>query len=110
MIANSGRFTNTLPHILGESPFHRFLMLSDTLYKTSGSTWKIALKRLFGLLQPILVNELALAESEVNEMLQKDFARAGFKGTLDFSTPVIAAEKKVGKGTANKRQKIHQSS
>ena len=110
VIANSGRFTNTLPAILGKSPFQRFLTLSDTLYKTSGSTWKIALKRLFGLLQPILINELAMAELAVNEMLQKDFARAGFKGQLDFSNAETAADKKVGKGTANKRQKIHQSS
>lgn len=109
VIANSGRFTKTLPLVLGDAPFHRFLQVSDSLYQTSGSTWKIALKRLFDLLYPILTNELGMAAAEASDVLLKDYERAALKGKPDFSITHIPKEKKAGKGTANKRQKIHQT-
>lgn len=109
VIANSGRFTYTLPLILGRSPFQRFLLLSDSLFATSGSTWKIALRRLFDLLYGVLTDELGITAAEVQDSLAKDFARAGFKGQLAFSELKKPGEKKSGKGVANKRQKMHQA-
>ena len=108
VIANSGRFPNTLPLMLGDSPFQRFLTVSDALYETAGSTWKIALKRLFDLLYRVLTNELGLDASPVSDVLMKDYQRAGLKGQPDFSMTSLDVEKKSGKGTANKRQRIHQ--
>lgn len=49
MIANSGRFANTLPAILGDAPFANFMALSDWLYATAGATHRIALERLVAL-------------------------------------------------------------
>ncbi len=109
VIANSGRFINTMPVILGNSPFERFLQVSDSLYQTSGSTWKIALKRLFDLLYPILTNELGISEREVSDALISDYERAGLKGRPDFSAALAHNKKKAGRGIANKRQKIHQA-
>ena len=109
VIANSGRFINTMPVILGNSPFERFLQVSDSLYQTSGSTWKIALKRLFDLLYPILTNELGISEREVSDALISDYERAGLKGRPDFSAALAYNKKKAGRGIANKRQKIHQT-
>jgi len=109
VIANSGRFTNTLPLVLGDAPFQRFLQVSDSLYQTSGSTWKIALKRLFDMLYPVLTNELGMTASEASEVLLKDYERAGLKGKPDFSMKSSQVVKRAGKGVANKRQKIHQA-
>ena len=48
LIANSGRFAHTLPLLLGDAPFARFLQLSDWLYARTQQTHRIALPRLFG--------------------------------------------------------------
>ena len=49
LVANSGRFAHTLPHLLGESPFANFLAFSDWLYGKTDATHRIALDRLAGL-------------------------------------------------------------
>ena len=49
MIANSGRFANTLPLILGDAPFANFMALSEWLYARTDATHRIALERLAAL-------------------------------------------------------------
>ncbi len=49
LVANSGRFPNTLPLILDSSPFANFMALSDWLFATAGATHRIALERLAAL-------------------------------------------------------------
>jgi radical SAM superfamily enzyme YgiQ (UPF0313 family) len=49
LIANSGRFANTLPLLLGDTPFANFMALSDWLYAKTDATHRIALERLAGL-------------------------------------------------------------
>ena len=106
MIANSGRFQNTIKLIIGEdSPsFFRFLHLSDALYEHSGSTWKIALPRLYKLLFSVLTSDLEVTTETAKIALQKDFDRSGQKGSLDL---LLAKEKLQRSGTANKRQQNH---
>lgn len=102
MIANSGRFRNTLPLILGQSAFDNFLQLSDSLYQREGSTWKISLKRLFTLLYTILTQEMNLTEATVSEKLREDFFNSGEKSNFDA---LINPQQKTSKtGIANKRQ------
>ncbi len=102
MIANSGRFQNTLPLILRHSAFDNFLHLSDSLYQREGSTWKISLKRLFALLYNILTQEMNLAEATVSEKLRADFLNSGEKSNFDA---LIRSQQKINKtGIANKRQ------
>ena len=49
MVANSGRFSSSLPYILADQPFTEFMALSDYLYAQTGQTHAIALARLFKL-------------------------------------------------------------
>jgi radical SAM superfamily enzyme YgiQ (UPF0313 family) len=102
MIANSGRFKNTIPLILGETPFENFMQLSDSLYKTVGSTWKISLQRLFVLSYEVLKSRAGLDESLLFERMQQDYDRSGEKA--DFETLINRKSKKARIGIANRRQ------
>ena len=107
MIANSGRFPNTLPLILkydGNSAFTQFMKLTEALYKSEGSTWKISLPRLYKLLYNVLVKELIIAEETVQASLEQDFLQSKQKGSL----MLLLNKRKIPRaGTANKRQKNH---
>ncbi len=84
LIANNGRFKNTLPLILGEQPFERFMQLSDWLYKTTGQTHKLALPRLFKLLYQGVCECYFLDEKVVSDVLLSDFQESGLKGQPGF--------------------------
>ncbi len=105
LIANSGRFQATLPVILGESPFERFLRLSDKLYQRSGSTWKIALKRLFEMIFIELIDTFNINSDVARELLLCDYQKTGIKGSPDFQSKLTIHSDK--KGLANKRQIKH---
>jgi radical SAM superfamily enzyme YgiQ (UPF0313 family) len=74
MVANSGRFTHTLPVILGASPFERFMQLSDWLYTNTDATHKIALDRLAKLVAQWLVTASCMNEQEVLALIASDYA------------------------------------
>ena len=105
MIGNSGRFTNTLPLILGERPFANFLELSDCLYQSAGSSWKISLRRLFHLLHDVLCARLQRDPVRVRALLEADFAGSGQKGRLALDAPRL--EMVSSAGVANRRQRRH---
>lgn len=108
MIGNSGRFTNTLPLILAEKPFENFMKLSDGLFLSAGSTWKIALKRLFELIFETSTRDLGLSAEEIKPVLALDFARAKLKGIPSYEQTASSVIKKTSKqGIANKRQLMH---
>lgn len=50
LVANSGRFVQQLPAVLGDAPFTRFLALSDWLYAHTDATHRISPDRLARLL------------------------------------------------------------
>lgn len=106
MIANSGRFAETLPLILDNQAFERFLKLSDALYQQAGSTWKISLKRLFELIYTVLTKEFNIDAEQVKKRLAIDYARAKVKGIPDYER-VIQLNKPTKTGVANKRQRLH---
>jgi hypothetical protein len=105
MIGNSGRFRETLPIILGDSAFERFLRLSDALYAIAGSSWKISLKRLFELLYRVLIEQMAVPAEIAQQSLNLDFQRSGLKGRLNHSEPNLEVVSR--DGVANKRQRQH---
>jgi len=84
MIANSGRFQHSLPLLLGDQPFDRFLRLSDWLFSTTGQVHRIALKRLFELLYDGLTGPLSVPRSTAAQTLEADFTRSGVKGRPRF--------------------------
>lgn len=106
MIGNSGRFANTLPLILADEPFEHFMKLSDGLFMLAGSTWKIALKRLFELIFELLTSQFDLTAEEIKPVLALDYDRAKLKGLPIYEqTNVIKKASK--QGIANKRQLMH---
>jgi radical SAM superfamily enzyme YgiQ (UPF0313 family) len=84
LIANSGRFAYTLPLLLGDEPFTRFLQLSDWLYAQTQQTHRIALSRLFELLHDALTGVFTLDADSVLAALAHDCAVHGFKGCPRF--------------------------
>jgi len=106
MIGNSGRFANALPLIMADAPFERFMQLSDALYLQAGSSWKIALKRLFELLYIVMTQTLQIEEALVQTALAQDYARTSYKGVLNFDQPLIL-NRPTKAGVANKRQLNH---
>jgi len=84
MIANSGRFGATLPLILGDDAFQRFLKLSSWLFATTDQTHRIALSRLYGLVHEALTTEFDMSSQVVSDALSEDFAHSGLKGKPPF--------------------------
>ncbi|HEY9199498.1 MAG TPA: DUF4080 domain-containing protein [Gammaproteobacteria bacterium] len=84
LIGNSGRFTATLPLLLGDAPFARFLAFTDWLYAKTGQTHRIALPRLFELLSEVLVDSFGIDEDTVLDALASDCAVHGTKGCPGF--------------------------
>lgn len=94
MIANSGRFTYSLPIILGNAPFERFMQLSDWLFDTSKQTHKIALARLFDMLHTAMITLLSVDSEKARQTLWRDYQTSGLKGRPSFATPeMIKAQK-----------------
>lgn len=105
MIGNSGRFQNAKLVIFGDSPFANFMKLSDNLYKTEGSSWKISLRRLFKMLHQQLIEVLNIDEHIAFAALEKDFIHCNEKGKL---ANLLSFQNKQDKlGNRNKRQKQH---
>lgn len=77
LVGNSGRFLHSLPLLIGERPFARFLSVSDWLYAEVGQTHAIALERLAGLVEIALQETLGVPRHIVSEAIGKD--RAGWR-------------------------------
>ena len=105
LVANSGRFPNTLAVILDNDPFHRFLLLSDALYTAADSTYKISLKRLFKLIYSVLIKDLNILPERARKVLELDYSRSGEKGQPSFIKPQLKSVPRTG--VANKRQRNH---
>jgi radical SAM superfamily enzyme YgiQ (UPF0313 family) len=97
LVGNSGRFTRTLPWLLGATPFARLLAFSDWLYATTGKTAAIANERLYELLYAWLTGAGGVAAPTAAEALAQDFAASGARGRLSFAevaTPPAAARER----------------
>jgi radical SAM superfamily enzyme YgiQ (UPF0313 family) len=73
LVANSGRFANTVQHLLGESPFDNFMAFSDWLYAKTDATHRIALDRLAGLVSQWLQSQ-GMNIAQANILLASDYA------------------------------------
>ena len=95
LVANSGRFAQTLEMVLSASPFANFMALSDWLYENTDATHRIALDRLAGLVTKWLVLQ-GWAEPAVRMAMGGDYAGKG------QAAPAIE-----GKKAAPQRQARH---
>lgn len=82
MIANSGRFSNSLGFILANQPFDNFLKLTDWLFKTTGQTHKINLKRLYELVAQACEDLFPENHYSLVDSMEKDYLRSKLKGSF----------------------------
>jgi hypothetical protein len=109
MVANSGRFKETLLLFLGEHPFDRFMHFSLWLFETTHQTHRIALTRLFGLIYEYLTDVVDFPRLEVSSILMADYSRSGLRGSPDFMKLGMQARKNNNDkiNTSAKRQVRH---
>lgn len=78
LVANSGRFANTIKVLLGASPFANFMAFSDWMYTKTDATHRIALERLAKLVQEWL-EQRGMAPQDAAALLASDYAGAPHK-------------------------------
>jgi hypothetical protein len=98
LVANSGRFSERLPDILGDAPFARFLALSDWLYENTDATHRISPERLARLLDEWLRTQFASRAEDQEDRTQE---------TINEANALSATEK--NKMSATRRQQRHQA-
>lgn len=82
MIANSGRFSQSLPFLLNDVPFDNFLKLTDWLFETTGQTHKINLKRLYELVAQACQALFPEVHVALVEAMEADYLRSKLKGSF----------------------------
>jgi hypothetical protein len=97
-VANSGRFSERLPNILGDAPFTRFLALSDWLYANTDATHRISPERLGRLLDAWLKIQSADCAED-----QEDLTQEAMGGD---DVPSVSEKNKM---SATRRQQRHQA-
>ncbi len=108
MIANSGRFQQSLPLILAESPFANFRRLSEALFEMCGQTHRIALRKLFDYLFLAMTNSLNIDGQTATTALEYDYSCSGLKGW--FRVPIEQTRSELKhKGKSHRRQRRHYS-
>ena len=78
LLANSGRFKQTLPLLLaGPSPFAAFLALSDWLWQSTGKTSGLTPENLIDALFNYLSGVMGLESESVRQVLLADYLNSG---------------------------------
>ena len=92
LVANSGRFTHTVPVLLGESPFENFMAFSDWLYANTDATHRIALDRLAALVARWLQTR-GMSKHDAEQLLASDYAGRNESGSkVKAAAPAARAE------------------
>ena len=80
LLANSGRFKQTLPLLLKQyqpSPFHAFLAFSDWLWRRTGKTSELSPELLVDALADYLCDDCGVDRQAVQQSLLSDYAGSG---------------------------------
>jgi radical SAM superfamily enzyme YgiQ (UPF0313 family) len=96
LVANSGRFANTIHQLLGAAPFENFMAFSDWMYTRTDATHRIALDRLANLVKEWL-QRCGMDRDAVAALVASDYA-----GRIDH-----AADKAKPAAVAPARQMRH---
>jgi radical SAM superfamily enzyme YgiQ (UPF0313 family) len=96
LVANSGRFVNTVAQMLGDAPFENFMAFSDWIYGKTDATHRIALDRLAALVSQWL-QARGMDKAAALELVGRDYA-----GRID-----AAADKPKQPAAAPARQVRH---
>ncbi len=88
LVGNSGNFIGTIDYILGDSPFDGFMAFSNWLFIQTGTTYKISLARLVGLVLDYLILQ-GVDGKEIAQVLAEDFRRPGRRKIPKYLHPWI---------------------
>ncbi len=109
-IANSGRFTQTLPLILADSPYKRFHSLSQYLHNTWQRSHSIPLETLFTEVANWLVaHSEADSHGRMRDAVTDDYINSGSQGKLPWMKRGLTIETKQHTDAALVRQARHQT-
>lgn len=103
MIANSGRFSHSLPLILGDTPFANFMALSDWIFANTDATHRIALDRLAALVGKWLREIAGIPAEAVQLAVSSDYAgqamhkQGGDKSGMTAQQPKKEAQKEIAR-------------
>jgi Protein of unknown function (DUF4080) len=107
LVGNSGRFHRTLPLLLAETPFARFLQFTDWLYARTAKTHEFALEKLCGYLHDFLV-ETGAGAATVAAAVFADYEAGGAKGRLPFMRSGTRPESRAGaRGKLRQSRHVH---
>ncbi|RPJ47726.1 MAG: DUF4080 domain-containing protein [Betaproteobacteria bacterium] len=107
LVGNSGRFHRTLPLLLADSPFARFLQFADWLYARTAKTHEFALEKLCGHLHDFLV-AAGTDAAAVAAAVAADYEASGAKGRLPFMTSGTRPEARAGaRGKLRQARHVH---
>jgi len=95
LVGNSGRFPRTLPLLLAEAPFARFMQFSDWLFGRTAKTHEFALEKLCGFLHDFLIDS-GTPPATAAENVLADYAASGAKGRLPFMREGIRPAPRAG--------------
>lgn len=91
LYANSGRYRRSLPLLLADAPFARFLAYSDWLHERCGRTHGLAQDRLVQWLRDHLVERCGVPAEVVDPALIEDYRGSGGRARLAFEPEGRAA-------------------
>jgi len=108
MIGNSGRFSQTLPWLVGDSPFANFLQLTDWLFEQTGQTHRINLKRLYELVARACECLFPLQYDQLIRALEIDYQGSKLKGVFARLQVTNRSAQSPIKNKQSLRQQRHQ--
>ena len=73
LVANSGRFTNTIGALLADTPFDNFMAFSDWIYGKTDATHRIALDKLAALVTQWLQLR-GMSKADAGALVGSDYA------------------------------------
>jgi hypothetical protein len=106
LIGNSGRFPRTLPLLLGDAPFARFMAFADWLYRNTAKTHEFALEKLCGYLHDFLVAGGAEAGAAA-AAVAADFEASGARGKLPFMARGTRPTPAAARGRLRQSRHVH---
>jgi len=108
LYGNSGRFVRTLPRLLGDAPFERFMRFADAAHARLGATHRLSLEAQSEALLDWLVRQDGQDAAEVTEALAADYSGSGARGRPAFLARGLAGGSPTTVG-AGRRQARHAS-
>ena len=106
LIGNSGRFRRTLPLLLGDRPFDRFMQLCDWLYARTDATHRLSAERQYELVRQWLLGLPASDARAVEQAIVDDYSTSGARGRPAFLARGITTSVP-GAAATPKRQARH---